>query len=46
MVVRGDGLANEYESAMQAVKKYDTRDPFELLNAIGANVRYLSRKEI
>jgi len=42
MAVRGDGLANEYEAAMQAVKKYDTRDPFELLNAIGANVRYFN----
>lgn len=39
-------MGYEYEAAMQAAKKHDTRDPFELLKAIGAEVRYFYDFEV
>jgi len=38
--VRGDGMDYLYAEAERAAKKFHTRDPYDLLDAIGAMTRY------
>ena len=38
--VRGDGMGYEYWMAEKLAKKFQTRNPYELLDCIGAKTRY------